>query len=123
MRRWGRKIVLFLALAVMPLQAAAGTLSFLLCHGEAQAHAAHAHPDHEGGSNHAEQNSDHGPASGHDSGSTSTALYHLCCNMAAFAPSAAVMPAFQPDFLVRALAPDLLHDLYFPDQPQRPPLA
>jgi hypothetical protein len=123
MRRWSRKIVLFLALAVLPLQAAAGTLSFLLCHGEVQAHASHAQHDHEGGSSHTGQNSDHGRAGDHDGGSTSTALYHLCCNMAAFVPSADVMPAFLPDFLVRALAPDLLHDLYFPDRPQRPPLA
>ena len=39
---WLKKLVLAAALAVMPLQGVAAALSALLCHGEAQTHAAHA---------------------------------------------------------------------------------
>jgi hypothetical protein len=113
---WIRKIVLFLALAVMPLQAAVNTLAFLLCHGEAPAHEMHAQHDHDHG---AGQSPDHG----HDSGPEGSTLYHLCCKLVAFAPSLGVTPAAQPEFPVQAFALDSLRDLFFPDQPQRPPLV
>lgn len=113
MTTWHRKLVLVLALAVMPLQGVAATLSVLLCHGDAQAHAMHTQDEH---SMHHYGHPDEG-------GATGNSAYHLCCNITASAPPVMTLPAVPPDFPVRALAPDPLHDLFVPEQPQRPPLA
>ena len=113
---WCKKLVLVLALSVMPLQGLAATLSVLLCHGEAQAHAMHDQGNHD----HGAPNYDHqdeGGATGNSS------AYHLCCNITATAASILTLQATQPDFPGRALAPPTLHDLFVPDRPQRPPLA
>lgn len=113
--RWLKRLVLAAALAVMPLQGVAAAMSVLACHGDAQAHAMH-----EGGGH----DHDTKPDSHHnDSGGTGAGTYHLCCHYTVTAPSAITLPPALPDFPVRVFAPDLLHDLYFPDQPQRPPLA
>jgi hypothetical protein len=116
-----KKIVLLLAFLVMPMQGVAATLAVLVCHGDAGTHAMHEQPghDHDAGTAH----HDHGAADNRDGGASGSALYHLCCNLTAVAPPIAALPAAPADFPVRALAPDPLHDLYFPDQPQRPPLA
>ena len=113
MTPWRRKLVLVLALAVMPLQGMAATLSVLLCHGDAQAHAVHAQDEH---SMHHDGDPDEGGATGHSA-------YHLCCNITASAPPVMMLAAVPPDFPVRAFVPDPLHDLFVPEQPQRPPLA
>lgn len=118
-----RRFVLAAALAVMPMQGAASVLSVLLCHGEEQAHAPHAQPGGYGEDHHAGHQHERAPADRHDDGMTSTGPHHLCCNLTAAAPPIVVLPAMLPEFPVRAFVPDSLHDLYFPDQPQRPPLA
>lgn len=125
---WIRKLVLAAALAVMPLQGIAATLTVLLCHGEAPAHgmhaataAAHDHGDHAVAHAHGHAS---GTASHDESGSSgSSASYHLCCNLTASVPHSIRIDATLPDFPVRAFVPDSLHDLYIPEQPQRPPLA
>jgi ABC-type Zn2+ transport system substrate-binding protein/surface adhesin len=120
---WIRKWMLAAALAVMPLHGIAATLTVLLCHGEAQAHATHAAGDHDGHQHEATHQHQHGSA-GSDDGSTGGASsFHLCCNLTASAPPAISLVTELPDFPVQAFAPDPLQDLYFPDQPQRPPLA
>ena len=120
MTAWSKKLVLFLALAVMPLQGFTVALTVLLCHGDAQAHAMHVPDSHgHGGSGH---DSHHGAPQ--DEGSAGAyAAYHLCCNMTVSVPSSIILPAVVPDFPVQASAPDPLHDLFIPDRPQRPPLA
>ena len=115
MTTWCKKLVLVLALTVMPLQGVAATLSVLLCHGEAQAHAMHDQGSH-----------DHGArADGHpdEGGTTGNHVQHLCCHYTVSAPASLALPAALPDFLVQAFVPDPLHDLFVPDRPQRPPLA
>lgn len=112
---WLKKLVLAAALAAMPLQGVAAAMSVLLCHGDA-----HAHAIHESGG------PDHGPThdSHHDDGSgAGVGNYHPCCHYTVTAPSAITLPAALPDFPIRAFAPDSLHDPFFPDQLQRPPLA
>lgn len=107
--------MLFLALAVMPLQGFAASLSVLLCQGDAQLHAVHENGAH-----------DHGtPHDGHhdEGGAAANGMFHLCCHITASAPPAVTLPSAPPDFAVHAFAPDPLHDLYIPDRPQRPPLA
>jgi hypothetical protein len=120
MTAWGRKLVLVLALAVMPLQGFTAALTVLLCHGDAQMHAMHVPESHDHGG--ADHGSHHG-APQDESNAGSMAAYHLCCNMTVSVPSSIIVPAVVPDFPVRASAPDLPHDLFVPDRPQRPPLA
>ena len=115
MTAWCKKLVLLVALAVMPLQGVAATLSVLLCHGDAQAHATHDRSNHDHGV------SQDGPQD--EGGTTGNSVHHLCCNVTASAPSILMLPVTQPDFPVRAYTPDPLHDLFIPDRPQRPPLA
>jgi len=114
MTPWRRKLVLVLALAVMPLQGVAATLSVLLCHGDAQAQAMHTqNPEH---SMHHDGHPDEGGATGHSG-------HHPCCNVTASAPPVMTLSAVPPDFSVGTFAPDPLYDLFVPEQPQRPPLA
>jgi len=120
MTAWSRKLVLFLALAVMPLQGFAATLAVLLCHGDAQMHAMHA-PDGHG--HDGPDDGHHGAPQDEGNPASTNAAYHLCCNMTVSVPSSIILPAVVPDFPVRASAPDPVHDLFIPDRPQRPPLA
>jgi hypothetical protein len=119
MTSWSRKLVLALALAVMPLQGIAATLSVLLCHGEAQAHSSHAGDGHD----HSTQAGSHHDQHPADDGAGSSAPYHLCCHFTVTAPADVTLAPTLSDFAVLAFTPDLLHDLFVPDRPQRPPLA
>jgi hypothetical protein len=114
-----RRLVLAIALAVMPMHGIAAALSALLCHGDAQLHALHDQGTHDHGSHH-DGNHD---SQQDDGGSKDSAVLHLCCNLTVTMPAIVTVPSVAPVFPVRALAPGTLHDLYFPDQPQRPPLA
>ena len=107
--------MLVLALAIMPLQGIAATLSVLFCHDAAQLHAPHDQGSH-----------DHGVSQdGHpDEGSTTNHHdYHPCNHYTVSVPAGVTLPVAMPDFPVRASAPDPLNDLFVPDRPQRPPLA
>jgi len=121
MKGWSRKLALVLALLVMPLQGMAATLSVLLCHGDAQVHAAHEH----GATGHDHVAADHAADAHHGTVSDdgASAAYHLCCNMTVPVPYGALPPGAAPDFPPVAGVQDTLHDLYIPDRPQRPPLA
>ena len=110
-----KKLVLVVVLLVLPFQGVAATVSVLLCHGDAQAHATHTSGAPDRGMHHDGQ-SDEGGASGNPAN-------HLCCHSAVSASPVVALPAALPDFPVRTLAPDLLPDLFVPDRPQRPPLA
>jgi hypothetical protein len=115
---WLKKLVLAAVLSIVPLQGVAATLSVLNCHGDqgdARTHVMHSpgsadHGGHQGGEH------DEGGASSH-------AAYHPCCNHVVSASPVVKSPAALPEFPVRAFAPDLLPDLFVPEQPQRPPLA
>ena len=120
--RWVKRIVLLVAFTVMPLQGIAAVMSVVLCHGDAQMHAVHvpeqaAHDHGSHGDGHAHHGGDH------DGGGAGNSASHHCCHLSFTAPAIVTLPSVLPDSSVRALAPDSLHDLYFPDQPQRPPLA
>jgi hypothetical protein len=111
-----KNIVLFLALAVMPLQGIAATLALLVCHNDATEHALCV--------TQLADSLQHGPQhnSPQDENSAS-GNYHPCGHNTASAPLVVTLLAAAPDFPVRAFAPDALHDLFVPDRPQRPPLA
>ena len=115
-----RKIVLAAAILLMPLQGIAATLTVLLCHGDAQAHASHSSPHGEG---------DHSSHSGHSHGNTTpedgngpSDSFHLCCNLTLSAPATVTVASYLPDFPVQNFTPDSLHDSFVPELPQRPPL-
>jgi hypothetical protein len=110
---WLKRLLLAAALAVMPLQGVAAAMAALVCHGDAQAHAAL-----EGVHDHGAQPDNH-----QDGGTTGDNSDHLCCHVTVSGPPAVTLPAALPDFPIRAFVPDSLHDLFVPDQPQRPPLA
>lgn len=117
------------ALLVMPLHGIAATLTVLLCHGDAQAHAAHAGAghdhtghDHDGHPQPSTHQHGHGDPAGSDDSSAGSA-FHLCCNLTASVPPSTSIVTQLPEFPVRALAPEILHDLFVPELPQRPPLA
>jgi len=110
-----KKLVLVLALAVMPLQGVAAALSVLFCHDATQMHALHDQGSHDHGVNH-DSHQDEG-------GTTGSHANHLCWHYTISTPPVVTLPAALPDFPVRALAPESLHDLFIPDRPQRPPLA
>jgi hypothetical protein len=117
---WLKRLVLAAALAVMPLQGVAATLSVLLCHGEAQAHSSHAGDGHD---HSAQSDSHHAAQQPADDNAGSGAPYHLCCHFTASAPATMTPQAVSIDFPTQAYTPEPLHDLFVPDRPQRPPLA
>ena len=109
-----KNLVLAAALLVMPLQGVAATLSVLLCHGDAQIHATHVNGGHDRGTyQHSDQDED---------SATGNSAFHPCHNTVS-APLVVTLLAAAPDFPVRAFMPYPLHDLFVPEQPQRPPLA
>lgn len=110
-----KKFVLAAALLVMPLQGIAASLSVLLCQGDLRAHIMHA-VDAGDRATAGDGQSDNGGIGG-------DLAYHPCCHNIVSAAPIAAPPAAQPEFPVRALAPGSLHDLFVPEQPQRPPLA
>jgi hypothetical protein len=125
---WLRKFLFAAALALMPLHGIAATLTVLLCHGDAKTHAAHAssgashdHGSHSDGA--AQHQHEHGAAQSDDGSTTASSAFHLCCNLTASAPPSIVTTPAPAKFPIRAFAPDSLHDLFVPEQPQRPPLA
>jgi hypothetical protein len=121
MTTWCRKLVLLLAVAVMPLQGAAATFSLLACLQGEDGHGAHAiqagHNQgipHDHGMQQDAQSDDGGPGNHAD---------HLCCNYFVSALPLDSHLALAPDFPAQARTPQQLHDLFLPDRPQRPPLA
>jgi hypothetical protein len=122
---WIRKWVLAAALAVMPLHGIAATLTVLVCHGDAQTHATHASASHghDESQHHAAHQHGNGAADSDDGSATGSSSVHLCCNLTASAPPSMTVPTALPAFPVQTFVLDSLHDLFFPDQPQRPPLA
>lgn len=113
----GKLLVLVLLLA-MPLQGVAESAAALRHHSDGAEQAAHVMNSHNG-RDHAARHDDHqsnDDGAGHHTG-------HFCGHHFTSVLPAATLPVVTPDFPVRALAPRPLHDLFFPEQPDRPPLA
>lgn len=108
------------ALLAVPFQGIAATLSVLLCHGDPGAHATHGASTPDAHDHHGHTHDSPAPPADETAGGL---LFHLCCNLSASVPVSVTVAAVLPDFTLRALSPDLLPDLFDPEQPQRPPLA
>jgi hypothetical protein len=107
---WLRKIALVVALTVLPLQSLAVAVSFLLCRDDPQMGMDVMVSDEQG---------DHECAPRQ----RSTSDEIRCCSFTAYIPAHASIDVDPSHLSVRISAPDALHDLHFPDLPQRPPLA
>ena len=115
MSRSLKKLVLAVALLVVPLQGVAATLSPLFCHDEGQEHAMHSIGGHDRG---VHQGSLQG-----EGGTGGSSAHHPCCNHSVSAPPVATLSAGLPDFPVLAFSPDPIRALFVPERPPRPPLA
>jgi hypothetical protein len=125
-RSWLTRLLLALALAGMPLQGIAETLSAVFCvphmHGtgveieHAHAHANHQHDLHPHGAMHQESDAS-------DVGGAQGSADHACCPIvvSGLPPSAEIMA--MPKLIERALAPEISRYCVFLKLPQRPPLA
>lgn len=117
--RLGKKILIIALLLVMPLQGFAASLSHLLCSSSSAAEQTLSGHHHDAGDDSiAPHDRDDG---GNDSGKSHAG--HLSCHQLSSAlPSVAVtvcasnLSVFVPTIFV-------LPSLFFPEQPQRPPLA
>lgn len=112
-----KRLVLLLALALLPTQGIAMALSGLVCNvgGEQQlAHVAHSNDGH-----------DTGPHSGtgHDDDAADVHYENFSCNHLVFVLPAVTLPATVPDITLWVSSVHTLSDLFVPERPQRPPLA
>ena len=119
MTTWFKKLILFVALSVLPLQGMAMATTFVKCHEQAATQAGlhgQDHHEHDGDStNHHHHGSDEGAP-----GSFSS---HLCGHHFALHVPTTADVAFAPAFAAWSL-PDLLsYTPYFPEHPRRPPRA
>jgi hypothetical protein len=117
MMQWIKQFVLALAIVVMPIQGIAAGLASVICHGESDLQATATH-DHESHSHSGHENGNHD-----DGAATGDTPSHLCCHHTVSGIPTMIVSGITPEFQVLATAPALLHDLFLPDRPQRPPLA
>lgn len=113
----GKLVVLVLLLA-MPLQGVAETATALLHHSDGAEQAAYVMHSHDG-HDHGTQRDNHQ----NNGDGTGQHTSHFCGHHFTSVLPAAALPVVTPDFPVWALAPRTLHDLFFPELPDRPPLA
>lgn len=117
----GRKILILALLLVIPLQGVAAPLAHLMCSSPSGVEHVNAGDHHGGGDHAASHHPDDSAGNTGDSGNSHAG--HSSCHQASPAiPSvsaaviASALPIFEP---VTFLFPSL----FFPEQPQRPPLA
>jgi hypothetical protein len=130
--RWLTKLVLAIAIAVLPLQALAETVRVFLCHLDVATAEMAVETDsqekaadhHHGTASHAHHG--HGHHGGHAGASDDSAGNpgdHFCCDAATAAlplPAKLLPPSYSPSVVVTAETP---HHSAFLKLPQRPPLA
>jgi hypothetical protein len=110
MNGWSGKIVLLLALVMLPLNGMAATLAALSCHAGQPANTV----VHHGGSGTSQQN---------DSTANNAFSGHFCCHNIVSGMPVAAVNAVIPDYPQFEASISPLPGLFIPEQPQRPPLA
>lgn len=121
MKVWSRRFVLWLMLAVMPLQGMAATAAMFRCHTDTTDQTSHAMHSADGHSHDA--NDQDGHAHGNDDSAGSAGSGHFCPHHFSSALPTTNLSAAIPTFQVCTSVLQALHDLFVPDRPQRPPLA
>ena len=110
---WYRKLLLFVAILVMPVQGVAMAATFGKCHEKAAAElAAHVH-EHDGSAHHPHHES------GDESGATSM-NGHLCGHIVLHLPVAFEI-VIQPRFAAWTVSAVDSYTPHFPEHPRRPP--
>jgi hypothetical protein len=113
------KLILLLALLVLPLQGLASVVTFVKCHEQAAVEAAlqtsgHTHHhDHGDGASHQHDDGDEGPL-----GSSKS---HLCGHYVALHVPTDPNVASAPTYGTWSLTPFSSYTPYFPEHPRRPP--
>lgn len=118
MPAWSRKLVLLIALALIPVQGIAATISPLLCRNDAAGHGAppvNAVDGHDHGARYDARQSDGGTASAQ--------VDHPCCHPASCWLPSVTPSAGTPPFPAWIAVLDLPQSLHFPELYGRPPLA
>lgn len=118
MASFSKRLVFLVALMAMPLQGVAETAAVLPHSSDGAEQAAHVMHSHDGH----DHNAQHDNHQNNDD-STGYPTGHFCGHHFTYILPAVTLLVVTPDFPVRALAPHPLHDLFVPEQPQRPPLA
>jgi len=115
----GRKILILALLVVVPLQGAAAPLAHLMCSSPSGVENASAEHQHGGGDNHvASHHHDDSAGSTDDSHAG-----HSSCHQASPAITSFPAAVFASDLPVFESAIIFFPSLFFPEQPQRPPLT
>ena len=117
-RGWLGRLLLLVAIVVMPLQGIAMAATFIQCHEQAAAAQSPVHDhshDHDGGASHHHGSSDDGTPSG-----GMTASHHLCGHFVLHAPASLDLPPL-PRFADWSASPAERYSVHFPDHPRRPP--
>lgn len=109
---WLRRLLLVLAVLVMPLQGIAIASTFVKCHEQAASLAAH---DHQHGDS--ETHHHHGNDEGTSGGMPG---HHLCGHFVLHAPASFSL-GMQPQFTDWSAAAAFSYTPYFPKHPRRPP--
>ena len=116
---WCKKLVLLLALAVVPLQGIAAAAADLHCLADVAGHAPHMMHTQDGHGHDHDMNHD-----GHPGGNDGThAAGHFCFHHFVSALPVVKLPAATPDHEARVSTSHVFHDLFVADRAQRPPLA
>ena len=111
-----KRIVLLLALAMLPVQGVGASFAHLACHtgaGEHGPHGMHGHDGHDHG----------GQKNGHSDEGKAVDMEHSSCHPSTPVLPVVTLPSNPSDFPVWAPSSYGLPELFIPDRPQRPPLA
>lgn len=121
MKVWSTRFVMWLMIALMPLQGMAATAAMYRCHTDTTDEAPHAM--HSADVQNHDANDQDGHVHGSDGSAGSAGGGNFCPHHFSSALPTTTLSAAVPGFQVCTSILQVLHDLFVPDRPQRPPLA
>jgi hypothetical protein len=123
MKVWSGRFVLWLMIALMPMQGMAATAAMFRCHTDTTGEAPHAMQSPDAHAHSHDVNEQEGHAHGSYGSAGSTGNGHFCPHhFSSVLPTTTLATAIS-GFQVWTSTLHALHDLFVPDRPQRPPLA
>ena len=115
---WLRKLLLVVAILVMPVQGVAIAATFVQCHEQAAAQAV----THDAGAAQHDHSAGHSHDPSDDGTTGSVAGHHLCGHCVLYVPTSVTF-AFQPRFAAWSASAASSYQPHFPEHPRRPPRA